>query len=348
MSSPVDKRRPHLATFVLGFVAILAVVALILEVIPSNYYMLLPGEALAVEPLISVEGHPEPHFKGQLFMTDVTIYKVNHKLEELYGRLNPNAELDPAQSFAGGLSETQYLQLNDELMLDSVQRAEVAALGAARGYKPHFATKGPEIAFILPNLPASRVLKVGDIILSVDGHAVTNAESVAPLIRAAKPGKTVAITVKRAKTTRTYRIRTVPSTNGVPKKNGKTPLIGILVRNRLILPVKISINHENIGGPSAGLMFALGIVERLQHRDLARGCRVAGTGAINYKGQVSAIGGARQKVIAAQHAGAQYFLVPHNPVNMRDAHAAGGNIIIKPVHTLRQALKYLSQIRPCS
>jgi len=349
MSAPVDgtRRRPHLGTIVLSIVAVLALIALILELIPSNYYMLLPGQALPVESMIAVQGYPNHKYSGRLLMTDVTLYKVNHKLEEIYGRLNPNAELDPAQSFSGGLSQDQYLQLNDELMLNSVQQAEVAALEVARGYKLHFASKGPQVAFILPDLPASHYLRVGDIILSVDGQQVTNASSVAPLIQRLKPGQKVTMTIRRHGKTHIYRIPTVPSTNGEPAKNGKTPLIGIYVRNRLVLPVKISINSGNIGGPSAGLMFSLGIIQRLEHRDLARGCTVAGTGTINYQAKVGAIGGARQKVIAAERAGAKYFLVPANKQNISDARAAGGNIIIKPVNSLRQALNYLNHIPAC-
>src|SRR5579875_719248 len=211
MSAPVDgtRRRPHLGTIVLSIVAVLALIALILELIPSNYYMLLPGQALPVESMIAVQGYPNHKYSGRLLMTDVTLYKVNHKLEEIYGRLNPNAELDPAQSLSGGLSQNQYLQLNDELMLNSVQQAEVAALEVARGYKLHFASKGPQVAFILPDLPASHYLRVGDIILSVDGQQVTNASSVAPLIQRLKPGQKVTMTIRRHGKTHIYRIPTV-------------------------------------------------------------------------------------------------------------------------------------------
>jgi PDZ domain-containing protein len=94
-------------------------------------------------------------------------------------------------------------------------------------------------------------------------------------------------------------------------------------------------------------MFALAIVQRLQQRDLAKGCRVAGTGEIWWNGKVLPIGGARQKVVAAEHAGARYFLVPDTPDNVGPARAGAHSIRVVPVKSLRQALQFLDNLKPC-
>ena len=93
--------------------------------------------------------------------------------------------------------------------------------------------------------------------------------------------------------------------------------------------------------------FSLGIVQRLQKQDLTHGCKVAGTGTIDFDGAVGAIGGAKQKIIAAQRTGARYFLVPDVPDNVRPAMANRGDITVLPVKTLREALARLSRIKPC-
>lgn len=352
MSSPDDRERgrSRVSTGLNWLIAILLVVLLVagvLELIPSHYYALAPGEAQSVQPMIRVKGYPPVHTKGRLLMTDVSVAQVNHKLEELYWRIQPHVELDPAQAVAGNLSQQQYLQLNDQLMSDSIRKAEVAALSVARGYKLHFKNSGPEVIFIVPNSPAAGVLKTGDIVESIDGRRTRRADDVSPLVKRHKPGQSVSLAVLRHGRTLHLKLKTVPSTNGVPDKHGKTPLVGVYVQDQIALPLNVSILPGNIGGPSAGLMFSIGLVQRLERRDLAKGCSVAGTGTIDFNGAVGAIGGATQKVVAAENAGAKYFLVPASGGNTQDARKAGGHITIVPVRSLRQALNFLQKMPAC-
>lgn len=344
------ERRPR--RFGLSFMStvlliLLAVVA-ILEIIPANQYMLLPGQALPVESMIQIKGYPPPRTRGHLFMVDVTLYKVNHLLEEIYGKLNPDADLYPAQDVAGNMSEKQYLQYNVQLMDTSQESAEAAALEVARGYHAPVVV---QIAYVLPGTPAAHVIRPGDLVVAVDGHAVHDAAQVRPLVQALRPGQYVRVTVRRGKATKHFRVRTVPSKNGVPTKHGKEALIGISLQDVLkphtSFPIKVAIHAGNIGGPSAGLIFTLGIIERLEHRDITHGCQVAGTGTIAFDGTVGAIGGARQKVIAAGRAGAKYFLVPKDPQDIHDAMASRGSIKVVPVATLQQAMNYLDHLKPC-
>ncbi len=344
--NPVRRRVPW-SQIGTGVLVVIALAAVILEILPAHQYALAPGSAIPVGPKVKVQGHPPVRGAGTLYMVDVTVAPVDHLLEELYWKLQPNVDLYPAQAVAGNLSNEQYIQLNAEMMSDSIPKAEVAALEVARGYKLHFKPGGPRVIFVDPSLPAGRFLKAGDIISAVDGHPVNSAEDVSRLIKKHRPGQTVQVTVRRKGRTRTFRIPTTGSTKGVPKKNGKTAIIGVASENQIALPIKISINPGYIGGPSAGLVFALAIVQRLKQRDLAKGCQVAGTGEITWNGNVLPIGGARQKVVAAENAGARYFLVPDTPDNVGPARAGAHSIRVVPVKSLRQALQFLKALKPC-
>lgn len=346
-SEKSTRRRPSLLSIVVSIVLVLVLIVGTLEILPSDYYILLPGDALAVAPMISISGHPPGNHAGNLYMTDVTFIKSDHLLQELYGRLNPGADLEKPQQFSGGLSQTQYLKLNANLMNDSTHQAEAAALNVIPGYHPRYASTGPKIVFLVPKTPASRVLLPGDVVEYVNGQRVKRAGQVAPLVRRVRPGKNLQLGILRKGHMQQLVIRTVPSTNGVPDKQGKTALIGIEVQDQLKFPVKIRINAGNVVGPSAGLMFALGIVQRLSRTDISHGCKVAGTGTIDFNGGVGAIGGAKQKIIAAHNAGAKYFFVPDVRANREPALANRGDVTVVPVKTLRQALTFLRHIQPC-
>jgi PDZ domain-containing protein len=341
------RRRPSILSIVVGIVLVLVLVAGALEILPSDYYILLPGDALAVAPMISISGHPARNHAGNLYMTDVTFIKSDHLLQELYGRLSPGADLEKPQQFSGGLSQSQYLKLNASLMDDSTHQAEAAALNTIPGYHPTYASTGPKIVFLVPKTPASHLLKLGDVVEFVNGTRVKRASQVAPLVQRVKPGDTVHLEILRRGRLIQVATSTVQSTNGIPNTTGKTALIGIEVQDQLNFPVRIHINAGNIVGPSAGLIFALGIIQRLSPTDVTHGCKVAGTGTIDFNGNVGAIGGAKQKIIAAGNAGAKYFFVPDVKENRDPAVANRGNVIVVPVKTLRQALTYLRHMQPC-
>jgi len=348
-SSPERRRRWFDAYNFMTAILILVIIAGILEIIPANAYMFMPGDALQVQPMIKIKGHAPYRAAGKLYMTDVTVYKVDHLLEELYAKVNPDVDLEPAQSVSGGLSQNQYLQLNTQLMSDSIQQAEAAALRVSPGYGLKYRVDGPQVVVILTNTDAAGKLKPGDVIKSVDGHRVAHAQQVSPLVQRLRPGQIVTLGVERAGTSTTVRVRTIASRNGVPDKSGKRALIGVQLQDKVsfVFPVHIAIDRGNIVGPSAGLMFTLGIIEQLERKDLTHGCPVAGTGTIDYLGNVGAIGGAKQKIIAASHAGAKYFLVPDVPDNVQPAEAHRGGVTVLPVKTLQQALQFLRRIKPC-
>jgi PDZ domain-containing protein len=335
----------NIATVVLLLIALTLGV---LYLIPSDYYLLLPGNAVQVDPLIHVKGHPTVPKRGSLYLTDVTFLKADHLLVELYGRLNPDAELQKAVDFTGGVSETQYVKLNTSLMNQSIVDAQAAALSTIPGEHPKLAPTGPQIAGVLPNTEAARLLKPGDVIEDMDGQRIHQADQVRPLVQKLKPGQRATLTILRHKHLIHLTVRTVAANNnGIPDKKGTKPLIGILVQDQIIFPIKISISHGNIVGPSAGLMFSLGIIQHLSKTDITKGCKIAGTGTIDFKGHVGEIGGAKQKIIAARNAGIRYFFVPNVADNRVPAEQNRGSVTVVPVSTLRQVLNYLHRMPPC-
>ncbi len=343
---PTSKRRFRPGYLTIALIGI-ALVVVTLYLIPRNEYVLLPGQALPVAPMIAIPGHPAKITKGSLELTDVSLYKANHLLEDLFLRLNPDADFEPAQTVSGPLNESQYNQLNVSLMDQSIRQAEAAALYMLPGLHPHFAATGPRIIYVLPGTPATHGLRAGDVVLAVNGHRTKRAGAVAPAVHVLQPGQIASLAILRGGRKLTVRVKTVGSTNGQLDPHGKNALIGIDLMDQIIFPVKISVNVGDIGGPSGGLMFSLGIIQRLGPQDITRGCQIAGTGTIDDQGNVGEIGGAKQKIIAARHAGAKYFLVPDVKANLQPALDNRGDITVVPVKTLQQALNYLKRIPPC-
>jgi PDZ domain-containing protein len=347
--TPAEVRsgRRFRSSYLLVPIVLIALVALILYLIPVNEYVFLPGDALPVGPMISIPGHPPKHTRGTLYLTDVSLYKADHLLEDLILRLNGDADFQPATTVSGNLNAGQFNQLNLSLMTDSIHQAEAAALSTIPGYHPHLARTGPKIVFLVPGTPASHRLKIGDVVLAVNGHRTRTAVSVGPLVRRVRPGDFVSLRILRHGRRLTIRLRTVPSTNLQPAPKGKTALIGIEAIDQIVLPLKITINPGSIGGPSAGLMFTLGVIQRLSPTDITHGCRIGGTGTIDAGGNIGPIGGAKQKIIAARNADVRYFFVPDVKDNVDPARAHRGDIAVIPVKTLSQVLHYLKGIKPC-
>jgi PDZ domain-containing protein len=327
---------------------VIAAVLLVLFLIPSNDYLLMPGDAVPVGPLIKVQGHVQRPSGNNLFLTDVTFLKADHLLVQLYGQLNSDDDLVTATQFTGGVSESKYITINTDLMSQSVDSAKAAALATIPGLHPHLAKTGPKIAELVPGSNAEKVLKLGDVIIDIAGHRIQTAARVKPIVLATEPGTVLPMTILRGKKTLHVRVKTVASTNGLPAKNGKTSLIGIGVEDQIIFPVKITVSHGNIVGPSAGLMFSLGIVNDLSKSDLTKGCKIAGTGTIDPSGAVGEIGGAKQKIIAARNAGVKYFFVPDVADNREPAEQHRGSVTVVPVKTLQGALHFLKTMPACT
>jgi PDZ domain-containing protein len=151
--------------------------------------------------------------------------------------------------------------------------------------------------------PAAGKLRADDVLTTVDGAAVTSPEKLTELIRARPAGTALTLGYTRGNKPGTVRVTTVADDQG-------TPRVGVEIGKKQPHPFTVTIDLAEIGGPSAGLMFTLGIIDKLKPEDLTGGKIIAGTGTIDDEGNVGPIGGIPQKLVGAKDAGAQLFLVP--------------------------------------
>jgi PDZ domain-containing protein len=230
-----------------------------------------------------------------------------------------------------GQTSQQSDKANQTLMIDSQKDAIAAALNKL-GY--HF-PQAVAVKQVAAGYPAVGVLKVGDEIVSVNGKPVAGVQSLRDALAKNGVGKPAQIGIVRAKAPQTVTI--------TPVKSGTSAVLGIGVGMDYTFPFTVSIQLNNVGGPSAGQMFALGIIDKLTPGSLNGGKKVAGTGTIDNEGNVGAIGGIRQKMFAARGAGATWFLAPSSNCDEVTGHVPGGLRVVA-VKTLDNSLAALKAI----
>jgi len=298
------------------FVAISGVLlaALAAVFLPVPYVILSPGPTLntlgkgpAGRSLIQITGHPTYPTAGHLNLVTVSFQggpsDSLNVFAALRAWLTPHEAVVPQEElFVPGQTQQQVVQQDTQQMTSSQQTATAAAL-CVLGIKFQVVDT---VAVVAKGLPADGVLRRGDVITAVDGKPVTCKASAASLIRARSPGDPVALTIARTvgghRVIRQFHLKTA-AVQG-------TPVVGVKVVESYVFPFNVKIRVGDIGGPSAGLMFALGIVDKLTPGNLTGGRFVAGTGEISAGGSVSAIGGIQQKMAGARQAGATLFLTP--------------------------------------
>jgi PDZ domain-containing protein len=316
--------------------ALLAVV-LALYVVPSSEYIFLPDPAHPVAPLVTVPGGKDPTHGGVYFV-DVVVRKAT-LLEKLFGGLHDGAELFPASAVnPPGVGDTQRRQIDLQDMRHSQQIAAAVALRAA-GKKVVMRATGALVGGVETAKPAAGRIHPDDVITAVDGTRVRTPREVFNAMKKHKIGDTVTFTLRREKQTLNESIKTVKS-DDPPRR----PVVGVFLETALDihLPLDVRIDAGNVGGPSAGLAFALDVLEELG-RDVVRGHKIAATGEIFPDGSVGPIGGIKQKTIGARQAGVDAFLVPAGE-NARTARKDAHGLRIIPVETFQQALHALATL----
>jgi PDZ domain-containing protein len=217
-------------------------------------------------------------------------------------------------------------------MTDSQQTATAAALTQLHiPYTTQVAVVQAEQGY-----PAYGVLKSGDVITAVDGKRVTGPTGLQQLIYAHPAGSTLTVTIVRNGQTRQVMVGT--------KEASGHPVMGIEITGQYKFPFTVTITVGDIGGPSAGMMFALGIIDKLTGLNLTGGRFIAGTGEITPSGQVQPIGGIQQKMVGARNAGATIFLTPASNCSDTTGAVPAGLRLVK-VSTLSQAITYLKDIK---
>lgn len=317
----------------------LVAVVLALMVLPSNEYVFLPDPAHPVAPLVTVKGGHDPN-RGGVYFVDVIVKKAS-LLERLFGGLHEGADLYPARDInPPGVNDTQRRRIDIEDMHRSQEIAAAVALRTA-GKKVRLRSIGALVDAIDPTLPAAGKLEPDDVIVAIDGKRITFPQDVFKTMSGVKPGQSVRMTVKRDKQTLVEQMKTVSS--GPPTNRA---IVGVSIEPAvdIRLPIPVRIDAGNVGGPSAGLAFALEVLEEMG-RDVVHGHKIAATGEIRPDGSIGPIGGIKQKTIGAREAGVDAFLVPAGD-NARVARQHADGLRIIPVETFPQALRALATLGP--
>jgi PDZ domain-containing protein len=321
---------------------VLAAIAVALYIIPSNEYIFLPDKAQPLAPFVTVKGEKRDNDGGGIYYVAVGVRKAS-LLEKLFPGIREGSTLVPAAALlTPGQNEQQRQHEELQAMAESQEIGAAVALKEL-GYKVPVKSPGTVIADVNPKGPSAGKLKPNDAIAAVDGHATPSLTALRQQITKHSPGRSVSLTVRRNGAVRNVDVKTAPD-----PQNKKRSIIGVLTScalqtpTKISLPIPVHIDLGQVGGPSAGLAFALDVAEKLGH-DVDRGHKVAATGEMCLDGSVLPIGGVKQKTIGAKRAGADVFLVPAGD-NAQEARRYAGKMRIIPVHTYRQALRSLATL----
>jgi PDZ domain-containing protein len=309
-----------------------AALAWVLYLVPIPYFVISPGPAQNVLSLIHIEEQAVYPAQGRLLLTAVNLRQSN-VYQALWAWADSTQAVVPeGEILVPGESPEQEVRRQLSEMDTSKIDAAYVALRAFANY-PEEHGKGVLVESVFPGSPADGKLFAGDLIESVDGEPIDDPEELGNLIREAGVERTV-----------TVRIRAVEETHDVSIRPARVqgvdyPIIGVAgVEN---FPFPLSIESGNIGGPSAGLMWTLGLADLLTPGDLTGGKTIAGTGTIDLEGNVGPIGGIAEKVIAAERAGARVFFAPR--LDAPEARRVADRMAVVPVATFMDAVRYLQQ-----
>ena len=308
---------------------------------PSGYYVFWPDEAHPTVDYLHIPGGEKPAGRSGFYFVDVRELEAN-KLEEFWGRhLQDGADLVPVSDLRSpGVSETQRVHRDFQAMADSQRTAEVVA-EQALGKPVKLARLGALVYAVSSGLPAAKAgIKPGDIITAFEGHPVRTEHDLIRLTNGLSPGDSAQYTFRDAGT---KTLRTVGSSDGKHRA-----IIGVAIGDAVRIqriPVHVRYTIHGIGGPSAGLAFALEIYDSLSGRTLLDGHRIAATGELDLAGDVETIGGAKQKALGAVEAGADTFIVPVDNVAAARK-AADGRLRVIGVRTFQQALAAVRRLPP--
>lgn len=321
--------------------AVPALVAVLLVGVLLNldlpYYGIAPGDAREVDDLIAAPAGFAYPPKGKVFLATVSLQRLK-PLGVVRGWLDDDIDVVHEDELLGDTPRREYRRQNLELMDDSKETALVVALREL-GYAVAEYGKGALVVTVAEDLPADGRLEEGDTIVAVDGESTFLVQDAVNAIKAHRPGDTVRLEVVNADAEpRVEQITLVERDGGA--------ILGVTMRTKdrtFDLPLDVTIDSGTIGGPSAGLAFTLGVIDRLSAGELTGGRNVAVTGTIDIDGSVGDVGGVVQKTAAVRARGVRWFLVPPGEYQEARRHA-GKHMTVLKVATIDEAIQALGRI----
>ncbi len=320
--------------------------ALGLALVPSPYVIELPGPVFdtlgdvevgeETVPLISIPAQKTFPTDGSLSLLTVSVVGNRESqpswFEVITSWSDPSRAVVPVDAvYPVGVTVEQS---RDQSALD-MQNSQKDAIAASLTELGYDLDSTLTVAGFSPDSPSEGILEVGDEIVTVNGEVPVDVTQLREIIADNGTDRPVTIEVVRGSTASTVRVTPVAGASA-----DSSPVVGISVGAQYDFPFDVNIQLEKVGGPSAGMMFALGIIDKLTEGELNGGEDVAGTGTITADGRVGAIGGIRQKLYGARDAGAEYFLAPSTNCDEVAGHVPDG-LTVFSVSTLDDSLAAL-------
>ena len=332
MTSTVPKSSSRWPVFLIGALFVFGLLGTALWNVELPYLAYSPGQVSDAADSIVVDGVDVYPPEGELLMLTVITPEVN-AFEALIAGFDPTIDLVRREAVRRvGETDEEYRNRVLQQMDDSNFRSVAVALDYL-GYD--LVPTEVVINEFVEGVPAQSVLELGDTIIEVDGLPVTSVMEIRPLLEGRSPGDTIEVTVLRNGTESVVEVELAERDD-----EPGVAMIGVSLGELTAPPFPVEISAGDVGGPSAGMMHTLAIIDVLTEGELTKGNVIAGTGTIRMDGAVGNIGGVRQKVVAAEAAGADYMLVPEG--NYETALTAPRTSIqIIPVATLTDAIAFL-------
>ncbi|WP_404459161.1 SepM family pheromone-processing serine protease [Oceanobacillus kapialis] len=330
------------------FVSLIIVLGLayFLAAFQLPYYIYKPGGADALNPIVSVEDGYQS--QGDMHLVTVSGGQAT-PIQYVWAKLLPHHQILPIEEVRPeGITDDEYMHAQLQMMENSQEASTVVAYEAAQE-DITIDFNGVYVVSVVDGMPADGKLKMGDRIIGIDDTEVKEAEDLINYVESKKANDTIEVEFIR-EDERTVEEIQLQAFEDAENKIG----IGIqLVTDRSVsVEPKIEFSSGSIGGPSAGLMFSLEIYDQLTEQDITKGHEIAGTGEIDYDGNVYRIGGIDKKVIAADEEGVDIFFAPNEEgregsnyqVAASTAEEIDTDMKIVPVDTFQDALDYLETI----
>jgi len=307
-----------------------------------GYFEFRPGSARPTAELVEVGSDVSSYPPaGELAFTTVSL-RQSTMASYLWAWFDDDVQVVEQQALLGDRSPQENRQLNLQLMDTSKQDAIRVAL-LALGYEVPVTIDGVVVVAVQEGAAAQGLLERGETVVAIDGEALDDIDDVSRIMAPKRPGDTVTLGVEPVDRDE---VRQVPVVLGASPEDPTKGLIGIQLEPRrpaYAFPVEVDIDSGDVGGPSAGLAFALAVLDVLTPGELTGGLDVAVTGTIDAEGNVGDVGGVRQKIAAAIEDGYDVFLVPSKEFDEAQERA-GTAIEVIAVDTLRDALDALASL----
>ena len=326
---PAQQRRPRFGIALLIAGALMAAGFLI----TPPYVTFAPGTSFDVTRDITVKGVDVDKVDGEYLLTSVAVQQPN--VFGLIGAALSGKELTPLSNVVPPDRDPEKYFEEQETIFREAQQTAAAAAARAAGMDVKLTGKGAEVRSVVDGSPSDGKLRVGDVVVGIAGRDVELMQDLSDVTRTRPAGTSFELDVLRDRRRITVEVE---SRSGVVEGS---PGIGVTVVTKDFstnLPFEVTFRDREIGGPSAGLAYALAIYDLIENGDLADGRTVGTTGTIDIDGNVGPVGGVEQKTEAATDAGATIFLVPNDEV---DEVPRVGDLDVIGVETLEDAIRAL-------